>query len=104
MRILYSHRIQSRDGQGVHVEEMVGALRSAGHEVMVVGPRAYEKAEFGGESKLVAVVRRVLPAFVQELAELAYNLPATLRLVRAFKTFRPDFVYERYNLYFLAGS
>ena len=26
MRILYSHRIQSRDGQSVHIEEMVAAL------------------------------------------------------------------------------
>ena len=26
MRILYSHRIQSRDGQSVHVEELVAAL------------------------------------------------------------------------------
>jgi hypothetical protein len=41
MRILYSHRIQSRDGQSVHVDEMVRALREAGHEVMVVGPRFY---------------------------------------------------------------
>jgi hypothetical protein len=35
MRILYSHRVQSHDGQGVHIEEMVRALRRAGHEVMV---------------------------------------------------------------------
>ena len=41
MRILYSHRIQSRDGQSVHVEELVAALREAGHEVLVVGPSFY---------------------------------------------------------------
>ena len=41
MRILYSHRIQSRDGQSVHVEEMVAALRQPGHEVLVVGPGFY---------------------------------------------------------------
>jgi len=88
----------------VHVEELIGAFRSAGHEVMVVGPGVYEKAEFGGESRLVAMIRRVLPGFAGELAELAYNIPAALRLSRAFRTFRPDFVYERYNLYFLSGS
>ncbi len=104
MRILYSHRIQSRDGQSVHVEELVHAFRAAGHEVMVAGPGAYEKAEFGGESKLIPLLRRLLPGFARELAELAYNIPATLRLVRAFRAFRPDFVYERYNLHFLAGS
>lgn len=104
MRILYSHRIQSRDGQSVHVEELILAFRSAGHEVMVVGPGVYEKAEFGGESNLVAVARRMLPGFARELAELAYNVPATVRLARAFHAFRPDFIYERYNLYFIAGA
>ena len=38
MRILYSHRIQSRDGQSVHVEELVAASAQEGHEVLVVGP------------------------------------------------------------------
>ena len=104
MRILYSHRIQSRDGQSVHVEELIQAFRAAGHEVMVVGPGFYEKTEFGGESSLVATIRRLLPQFAQELAELAYNMPATWRLYRAYRAFRPDFIYERYNLHFLAGA
>jgi len=30
MRILYSHRIQSRDGQSVHVEQMVAAAYERG--------------------------------------------------------------------------
>ncbi len=104
MRILYSHRIQSRDGQSVHVEELIHAFRAAGHEVLVVGPGFYEKTEFGGESSLVATIRRILPGWAQELAELAYNAPATWRLWRAWRAFRPDVIYERYNLYFLAGA
>lgn len=71
MRILYSHRIQSRDGQSVHVEELIHAFRSAGHEVMVVGPSFYEATGFGGESRTVALVRRLLPGALQEVAELA---------------------------------
>ncbi len=61
MRILYSHRIQSRDGQSVHVEALVAALRELGHEVLVVGPGFYEQAEFGGESSFVAALRARLP-------------------------------------------
>ena len=38
MRILYHHRIASKDGQITHIEEMVDALRALGHEVQVVGP------------------------------------------------------------------
>lgn len=104
MRILYSHRIQSRDGQSVHVEALVAALRAEGHEVMVVGPGLYERAQFGGGGGLAALVRRALPRSVGELAELAYNLPAYLRLRRACAGFRPDIIYERYNLFYLAGT
>jgi glycosyltransferase involved in cell wall biosynthesis len=104
MRILYSHRVQSHDGQSVHIEELVSAFRSAGHEVLVIGPKFYEQAEFGGESRLVALARRILPGAVAELAEILYNVPAFFRLRRAQKSFRPDFIYERYNLFFLAGA
>jgi glycosyltransferase involved in cell wall biosynthesis len=104
MRILYSHRIQSRDGQSVHVEEMVAALRALGHEVLVVGPGFYDKTEFGGESGLVATIRSRLPLWISELAELAYNLPAWWRLQRACRRFLPHLIYERNNLYFLAGT
>lgn len=104
MRILYSHRIQSRDGQGVHLDALVAALRAEGHEVRVVGPSAYDQAELGGESRLVALIRRLLPRFAVELLELAYSLPAFLKLDRAAREFAPDVLYERYNLFYLAGA
>ncbi len=104
MRILYSHRIQSRDGQGVHVEAIVAALRDAGHEVLVVGPSFYDQAEFGGESRWIPLLRRLLPGALGEVAELAYNAQAYRRLRRACGSFRPDLIYERYNLYYLAGA
>ena len=104
MRILYSHRIQSRDGQSVHVEELISALRKLGHEVLVVGPGFYENAHFGGESRFISLIRSHLPLVLGELAELAYNVPAYWRLRRAIRTIRPDLIYERYNLYYLAGT
>ncbi|MBN9562413.1 MAG: glycosyltransferase family 4 protein [Alphaproteobacteria bacterium] len=104
MRILYSHRIQSRDGQSVHVEELIAAFRQAGHEVRVVGPGFYDAGDFGGESRFVARLRALLPAALHELAELAYNIPAHRRLRSACREFQPDLIYERYNLYYLAGA
>lgn len=104
MRILYSHRIQSRDGQGVHIEELVGAFRKKGHEVLLVGPSLYAGAAFGGESALVHRVRRILPGWCAELAEILYNLISFRRLRQAHKSFAPDLIYERYNLYHLAGA
>jgi glycosyltransferase involved in cell wall biosynthesis len=104
VKILYSHRIQSRDGQGVHLDSMVAALRALGHEVRVVGPAAYEQAGLGGESRLTARLRAALPAALAEVAELAYTVPATWRLDRAAAAFAPDVIYERYNLFHLAGA
>ncbi|MBU8536742.1 glycosyltransferase family 4 protein [Falsiroseomonas tokyonensis] len=103
MRILYSHRIRSRDGQGVHLDAMVAALRAAGHEVRVTGPAGYDKAALGGESRGLARLRRLLPAWAQALAEIGYAVPATWRLHRAAAAFRPDVIYERANLYHVAG-
>ena len=104
MRILYSHRIQSKDGQSVHVEEMVAAMRGLGHEVEVVGPSFYDDSGFGGESGTVALLRRLLPGALGEAAELAYNFPSYRRLAAVARKFHPELIYERYNLYYLPGT
>jgi glycosyltransferase involved in cell wall biosynthesis len=103
MRILYSHRIHVHDGQSLHVEELITGLLQEGHDVHVVGPGFYHEAGFGGRSSKVALLRRLLPGALGELAEIIYNVPAYLRLRRACRTFQPELIYERYSLYFLAG-
>jgi glycosyltransferase involved in cell wall biosynthesis len=87
----------------VHIEELVAAFRRAGHEVLVAGPSLYEHADFGRESRLLPVIRGLLPRPIFEMAELLYNIPAFLRLHRAYRRFAPNLVYERYNLFYLAG-
>ena len=104
MKILYHHRIRSKDGQFVHIEELVGALRDLGHEVIVVGPAAVERQAFGFDSGLLALMKRHVPAALYELLEFAYNLRAFARLCRAYLRVRPDAVYERYNLFLVAGA
>lgn len=47
MKILYHHRTASKDGQAVHIEEMVAAMRAQGHEVRVVIPNGINEAHFG---------------------------------------------------------
>src|SRR5262249_13746140 len=89
---------------GVHIEALVAALRAAGHEVRVVGPPAYDAVALGDESPALARIRRLLPGTTRELAEMAYGLISTARLARAARTFRPDIVYERANLFHIAGS
>jgi glycosyltransferase involved in cell wall biosynthesis len=103
VRILYHHRTASKDGQAVHIEELVAALRELGHEVDVVGPEGAGTA-MGDDASWVHELRARLPKFVYELLELAYSFVAYRRLAGAARTFRPDFVYERYNLFLLAGA
>jgi glycosyltransferase involved in cell wall biosynthesis len=106
LRILYHHRIAAADGMRVHVDELVGALRAAGHVVEVVGPAAGADIEAGGASELERLadrLRRRLPPAAFEALELAYNLRAYARLSAAAAQFQPDVIYERYNLFLLAG-
>jgi glycosyltransferase involved in cell wall biosynthesis len=103
VKILYHHRIRSKDGQYVHLEELVGALREAGHEVVLVGPRAVATESFGADAGLVAVLKRSLPRALYEVLELGYSVVAYGRLVTAILRHRPDGIYERYNLFSPAG-
>jgi glycosyltransferase involved in cell wall biosynthesis len=104
LRILYHHRVRSRDGQTVHIDELVTALRRLGHAVEVVGPPGFAEAAFGDEPKLLIRLKQALPSAVYETLELLYNLPTYRRLRRAHRAFRPDVIYERCNLYLLAGA
>jgi glycosyltransferase involved in cell wall biosynthesis len=103
MKILYHHRTASKDGQAVHIDELISALREQGHEVRVVAPAVHAAADMGDDVGWVHRLRAALPKAVYELLELAYSLVAYRRLAQAARDFKPDFIYERYNLYLLAG-
>lgn len=103
MKILYHHRIASKDGQYVHVEELINAFRKFGHEVVIVGPRVVEREPFGSAGGLVTWLKQNLPLSFYELLELTYSMFALGRLIIAFLKHQPDFIYERYNLYLPSG-
>jgi glycosyltransferase involved in cell wall biosynthesis len=103
VKILYHHRIASKDGQYVHVEELIKALRGRGHDVVVVAPRVVENNEFGSEGGWIAKLRAALPKSAYELLELAYSAVAFLKLRQAVLRHKPDCLYERYNLFLPAG-
>lgn len=103
MRILYHHRTRSKDGQYVHIEEMIHALRAQGHEIVIVAPPSAETEDFGADAGAVALLKRWLPKWCYELMELSYSLVAYRRLARAIRAHQPDCIYERYNLFLPAG-
>nr|WP_051432352.1 glycosyltransferase family 4 protein [Rhodovibrio salinarum] len=101
----------------VHVAELLAAMQRQGHAVRVVAPGvddtnacdgARETAS-GGRRAAAGIVARFgalrhrLPAWMAELLELGYSVPAYLRLRRAARARTPDVIYERYNLFLLAG-
>lgn len=103
MKILYHHRTASKDGQNVHIEEIVAALRRLGHQVLVVEPPFAGRTAFGEDGGWVAGLKRRLPRALYEVLELGYSIPAYRRLKQAYDNFKPDVLYERANLYFLPG-
>lgn len=104
MRILYHHRIASRDGQVTHIEEMIAALTALGHEVRLVGPEVHHgDSGKGGSAGWVGRLKALLPGIAYELAEAAYSAVAFTRLHKAVREFKPDVIYERYALYQPAG-
>lgn len=103
MKILYHHRTASADGQAVHIEELIGALRERGHEVRIVGPALDSEADPTHGLSWVGRLKAHLPKALYELLELAYSAVAYWRLAREAARFQPDFIYERYNLFMVAG-
>ena len=103
MKILYHHRTASKDGQAVHIEELIHALRAQGHVVRLVAPQAGGDGSMGAEVGWVRRLRDRLPKAVYECMELGYSALAFVRLWRAAREFQPDVIYERYNLFLLAG-
>lgn len=103
MKILYHHRIQSKDGQYVHVEELINAFERAGHAITIVGPRAIEENHFGADAGFVAKLKKSLPGVLYELLEFGYSFFDFFRLASEIIRNRPDCIYERYNLYLPSG-
>lgn len=99
MKILYHHRIASKDGQFVHVEEIINALTIQGHEVTVVSPNVADASEFGGDGGFVSKLKKMLPKWLYETVEMAYGGIIAYKLIAAIIKEKPDVIYERYNLF-----
>lgn len=103
MKILYHHRIASKDGQYVHVEELTNALKKQGNELVFVSPSRTNDTDFGNDTEIVSSLKKNIPAFIYEVLEFGYAFLAFLKLIVVAFRFKPDFIYERYNLYLPAG-
>jgi glycosyltransferase involved in cell wall biosynthesis len=103
MKILYSHRTKSSDGQAVHIRALTEALVRRGHDLAIVGPDKGAPSDKPLDAAAGQGLRRFLPPPIHEIAEIAYSAPAYLRLAAHAKAFAPNVLYERYNLFYHAG-
>ncbi len=96
MKILYHHRTRSRDGQSVHIDEMIAALEQEGVAVVIVQPQREDALK-------PARKKQVIPKLLYELLEFFYSGLEFLKLAAAILRQRPDAIYERANIYMLSG-
>lgn len=113
MRILYHHRTQGRQVEGVHIRGIVGGLRDLGHKVQIMSfPGAdpeREPAATTATTTTAAPRKRGLaalaahaPGIVFECFELLYNLLTWRRVGKHLATCQSQLVYERYAMFLCA--
>ncbi|ORT48150.1 hypothetical protein ST37_18160 [Vibrio sp. qd031] len=103
MKVLYHHRIASKDGQFVHVEAITRSLVALGCQLKIVSPSVADNQSFGGDGGFVSKLKSLLPCALYEVLEFFYSFWAFFKLSIAIVQFKPDVIYERYNLYLPAG-
>lgn len=104
MNISYHHRTLGDGAEGVHIAEIVRALREEGHEVEVHSPIGARTNAPNPRAARLARLRRKLPRALFEAAEVAYGAVGGARLGAALARRRPHLLYERYALANAAGA
>jgi glycosyltransferase involved in cell wall biosynthesis len=102
IKVLYHHRTQCNNAEGVHIREMVEALRESGNEVFVVSPAGVEtrkdKLNF-----LWKAISKYMPSIGFEILEIAYNFAGVRNMKKLLRKERIDFIYERYAFFGWVG-
>jgi glycosyltransferase involved in cell wall biosynthesis len=82
---------------------MVKAFRELGHEVKVIGPAGEALPGSSWKSRMLGHVKRLVPHALYELLEMSYTGHCFWRTARTIRSFKPDFIYDRY-ITFNAGT
>jgi glycosyltransferase involved in cell wall biosynthesis len=103
MNILYHHRTKSRDGQAVHIRELLAALRARGHRVEECALSRGDSGSMGSEGGAAGRALARAPRWVYELGEHAYGPLVAGRLAAAGRACGAEMLYERHALGNTAG-
>ena len=130
MKILYlcadrGIKLEKHNGATAHFRSLTRAFQALGHELLVLTPSAADGAELGAPvaripqpalaSDLMAEVERTVPRSQREaqrarkrvvhaLGHIWNNVAVEQALERHVERFAPDFVFELYSPYGVAGS
>ena len=113
LKILYLHRTQADGVEGVHIGEIVTAMRRLGHHVEIVSPVGNRLGDGGLaaaptpptlKQRALRLVSRILPEWCFELLELSYSLLAIADVRRRFTPDDVDVIFERYAIFAFAGA
>lgn len=111
LKILYVHRTRGKGVEGVHIWGIVNALKSFGHDVLVVSPAGIQtEITDGGENNsnnrkhiLFEFISAHVPELVFEFAELLNNFVSLKLYNKLVLQFPPDLIYERYAIFSISG-
>lgn len=96
MNILYHHRTLGDGAEGIHIEEMIAAFRSQGHNVFVVSPVGEKTNATNKAFSLGLRIKSLLPRAAFEFLEVGYNLAGMLALWRLARRHGAGLIYDRY--------
>jgi glycosyltransferase involved in cell wall biosynthesis len=86
------------------MEGLIGALRELGVELEVIGPGAATPTGRARRGGALTALRRRMPRWLHELAEIVFNVLEYFAVARAIRRVAPDFVYQRANLHLLSSN
>jgi glycosyltransferase involved in cell wall biosynthesis len=103
IKAIYHHRTQATDAQGIHINEMYNAFLRLGIDMKMVALVKNEAVGQESRKGMTGKIISVLPSFIYELMEISFNFVGFFRLFAAVSQHKPQFIYERYSIYNIAG-
>jgi len=98
-------------GASAHIRGVVRAIKSLGHDIVVVTSSAKEDAELGVPVIVIPRARfldgslnKEQPKMARALSHTCNNVMTEKTLLKVIDDFDPEFIYERYSPFAIAGS
>ena len=106
-KIVYHHNCLGDGAEGIHIREMIAALRADGHHIIVNAPAAgkgSKEAVNSGRFKRLAKLKTLTPVWLMRLMQALHSLINYRHVSNILKKERPAFLFERCSLFNFGGA